>query len=70
MGPVGELTARSAKIFAGCYALYAGVVFIATASILVAPVAHRLLHTFHLEGANAGRHAPAAGTGTKTSGKS
>lgn len=52
MGPVGELQTNAAKIFAGCYAIYAGVVFIATASILVAPVAHRLLHSFHLETAD------------------
>ena len=51
MGQVGELHGDAAKIFAGVYALYAGVVFIATAGILVAPVAHRLLHSFHLEGA-------------------
>jgi hypothetical protein len=31
-------------LFAGFYALYSGIVFIAVASILVAPVAHRVLH--------------------------
>jgi hypothetical protein len=50
MGPVGDLPTSAAKIFAGCYALYAGIIFIVSASILVAPVAHRMLHTFHLEG--------------------
>lgn len=48
MGPIGDLPTDAAKIFAGCYALYAGVVFIAVAGILIAPVAHRLLHRLHL----------------------
>jgi len=48
MGPVGDLPTDAAKIFAGCYALYAGVVFIAAAGILIAPVAHRVLHRMHL----------------------
>ena len=39
----------ASKVFAGVYALYAGIVFIASASILVAPVAHRVLHRMHLE---------------------
>ena len=49
MGPVGDLPNDAAKIFAGVYALYAGIVFIASAGILIAPVAHRVLHTLHLE---------------------
>ena len=48
MGPVGELPSDAAKIFAGCYALYAGIVFIASAGVLIAPVAHRVLHKLHL----------------------
>ncbi len=48
MGPVGDLPTDTAKIFAGCYALYAGVVFIAVAGIMIAPVAHRILHRMHL----------------------
>ena len=48
MGPVNALPDRSAKIFAGLYALYSGLVFIASAGILVAPVAHRVLHKLHL----------------------
>lgn len=49
MGPVDELKNSAAKIFAGCYALYAGVVFIAVAGLLVAPVAHRILHKLHVK---------------------
>ena len=48
MGPVGELPNDAAKIFAGCFALYAGIVFIVSAGLLVAPVAHRILHRLHL----------------------
>jgi len=48
MGPIGDLPTDTAKLFAGCYALYAGVVFIAVAGIVIAPVAHRVLHKMHL----------------------
>jgi hypothetical protein len=49
MGPVGELPNDSSKIFAGIYALYAGLVFIASATLLIAPVAHRIMHRLHLD---------------------
>ena len=49
MGPVNALTSNSAKIFASLYALFAGMVFLAAAGVLIAPVAHRLLHRFHLD---------------------
>ncbi len=48
MGPVGDLPTDASKIFAGCYALYAGLVFIASATILIAPVVHRVFHKLHL----------------------
>ena len=47
MGPVDPMPTTTAKIFAGCYALFSGLVFIALAGFLVAPVAHRVLHRFH-----------------------
>jgi hypothetical protein len=52
MGPVGDLPTDAAKIFAGLYALYAGLVFIASATILIAPVAHRVLHKLHVSDKN------------------
>lgn len=55
MGPVNELRSDAAKIFAGVYALYSGLVFIASAGILVAPVAHRILHRLHIDDENAAR---------------
>jgi len=50
MGPVHPLVTAQAKVFAGGYALFAGIVFIAMSGVLVAPFAHRLLHRFHFEG--------------------
>jgi hypothetical protein len=49
MGPVNELHSSAAKVFAGFYALFSGLVFIAFAGILVLPVAHRFLHILHLD---------------------
>jgi len=49
MGPVNPLTTESGKLFASAYALFSGVVFIGIMGIILAPFAHRLLHTFHLE---------------------
>jgi len=50
MGPVTELHTPAGKVFASAYALFSGVVFLVTASILIAPIAHRFLHRFHLDG--------------------
>jgi len=49
MGPVDPLTSDAAKLFAGAYALYCGVVFIATAGLIIAPVGTHILHRFHLD---------------------
>lgn len=49
MGPVNPLTTTAGKLFASFYALFAGIVFLATVGILIAPFAHRLLHRLHLE---------------------
>lgn len=49
-GPVDTMCSATAKIFASLYALFSGVVFLAVAGLLVAPIAHRLLHRLHLEG--------------------
>jgi hypothetical protein len=49
MGPVDPLTNDAVKLFAGIYALYCGVVFIATAGLLVAPLGRHVLHRFHLD---------------------
>ncbi|MGQ0384252.1 MAG: hypothetical protein ACT4UP_06185 [Gammaproteobacteria bacterium] len=46
MGPIHVPQTGGGKIFAAIFALYAGIVFIAVAAIVLAPVAHRLLHRF------------------------
>ena len=48
MGPVNPPLSAAGKLFAGLYALYAGLVFIVTAALVVTPVLHRALHRFHL----------------------
>lgn len=53
MGPVGDIPTASGKLFAGMYALYAGLVLIAASAVLLTPVLHRLLHRLHLEGGGA-----------------
>jgi hypothetical protein len=47
MGPVDAPRTDAGRLFAGGYALYAGLVFLVTASLLLAPLVHRLLHRFH-----------------------
>ncbi|HSN40323.1 MAG TPA: hypothetical protein VLT92_09020 [Burkholderiales bacterium] len=48
MGPVKtDGLSEPGKLFAGIYALYAGLVFIAVLGIILTPVIHRVLHRFH-----------------------
>ncbi|HZT57569.1 MAG TPA: hypothetical protein VFA21_02980 [Pyrinomonadaceae bacterium] len=49
MGPVGDFKNDAGKVFASFYALFSGLAFITVAGIIVTPVAHRLLHWFHIE---------------------
>lgn len=49
MGPVNEVHSDAGKLFAGCYALFSGLVFLVVAGLLFAPAVHRLLHRFHFE---------------------
>jgi len=51
MGPVSELHTDAGKIFAGFYALYCGLIVIIAIGIVAAPLLHRILHHFHLQGA-------------------
>lgn len=48
MGPVSPMRTDEAKLFASAYAVFSGVAFLTTASILLAPVVHRLLHKLHV----------------------
>jgi hypothetical protein len=49
MGPVAELHTQAGKVFAGTYALFAGLVFVLAIGVVLAPVLHRAMHRFHLD---------------------
>jgi hypothetical protein len=49
MGPVRELPNDGAKVFASIYALFSGVIFIALMGIILSPIAHRVMHKFHID---------------------
>jgi len=49
MGPVNTLQTNAGKIFASFYALYSGIVLLASVGILGTPIFHRFMHRFHLE---------------------
>lgn len=50
MGPVAELHTTGGKLFAGSYALFAGIIFLVVVGVVFAPVVHRAMHRFHLDG--------------------
>jgi hypothetical protein len=49
MGPVNTPVTFDGKLFAGLYALYCGLAVILVAGLILAPIAHRILHRFHME---------------------
>lgn len=49
MGPVTTLVTKGGKFFAGCYALFSGLSFIAIMGLLFAPVVTRFMHKIHLD---------------------
>ena len=49
MGPVADVKNFSGKLFSSAYALFSGVAFITNIGIVLAPVAHRLLHKLHID---------------------
>ena len=49
MGPIKELNTSGAKIFASLYALFSGLVFIGVMGIVLAPIVHRIMHSFHVD---------------------
>jgi len=49
MGPIDRLYTDTGKVFASFYALFAGIVFLTSAGIIMAPVAHRILHYLNLQ---------------------
>ena len=49
MGPVDPLHTTAGKWLAGLYALFAGVVFLVLAGVMLAPVLHHVLRRFHMD---------------------
>ena len=50
MGPTMSPVTTCGKLFASAYALFSGVVFLGMVAVIIAPIAHRMLHIIHLEG--------------------
>jgi hypothetical protein len=49
MGPVDTLHTFNGKLFAGIYALFSGLAFIALMAVVFSPVIHHFFHQIHLE---------------------
>src|ERR1700722_5171942 len=49
MGPVGELKTTGGKVFAGSYAILSGLIIVIATGFVLAPIFHRILHSFHVE---------------------
>jgi len=49
MGPFEEAATDAGRLFEGTYALYSGLTVVVVASLILAPVFHRVLHSFHVE---------------------
>ena len=52
MGPVNQLSTINGKLFASFYALFSGIIFLAGAGIILAPIAHRIIHRLQLQEEN------------------
>ena len=49
MGPASLLTTTGGKLFAGLYALFSGLAFIAIFVMMLSPIMHRFFRKIHLE---------------------
>lgn len=49
MGPAVTLTTTAGKLFAGFYALFSGLAFIAIVVIILSPIIHKFFRKIHLE---------------------
>jgi len=49
MGPVNQLATKAGKLFAGFYALFSGLAFIAIIAIIFAPITYRFFRKIHLD---------------------
>jgi hypothetical protein len=60
MGPLDPVQTIVGKLFASFYALYSGLIVLAVAGLIFAPVFHRFLHHFHAELDDGGGEAQSA----------
>ena len=49
MGPLGELKTTAGKVLAGSYAILSGLIIVIATGFVLAPIFHRILHSFHVE---------------------
>ncbi|MBN9230096.1 MAG: hypothetical protein BGO90_13970 [Legionella sp. 40-6] len=49
MGPATNIVTPAGKIFAGCYALFSDLAFIAVIVILLSPLIHQFFRKLHIE---------------------
>ncbi len=49
MGPLTPLSTAGGKLFASFYAIASGLLLFAIAGLMLAPIYHRILHSFHVE---------------------
>lgn len=49
MGPAAAIATTGGKLFAGFYALFSGLVFVAIVAIMLAPAIHKFFRKIHLE---------------------
>ena len=47
MGPLAQPETTGAKLFAGVYALFSGLMLVMTTGVIFAPLVHRFLHVMH-----------------------
>jgi hypothetical protein len=52
MGPVDAVKSVEGKLFATFYCLFSGIVFLTLLAIILTPIYHRFLHSFHLADEN------------------
>lgn len=50
MGPAVENPCDALKLFASFYAMYSGIIFLSSVTIVFAPIIHRFFHIIHVEG--------------------
>jgi len=58
MGPIAAPQTDAGKVFAGCYALYSGLVVVLATGVIFAPLFHRIIHRFHAEDDSDARDKP------------